>query len=325
MFNEKCSGYLSQYSEDATQLYQKLSDLNWYISPHVGKFKLRGAEPPEFFEPLFQFNDPTRSKHAVGKISKFILLAHVESVTTLLEKSFVYRKSFQNLRVEIDKLIESCVKYSDYLAQNMSQVQESQLDENDPNYVNILKTLPYFEGNICEGYSKKEVAVIQSILEKLDSLDIFEPLNINTFLPSARHERYRILNNIKKQGLPRYNNSLFSQEYGSSLGYTYFIWNGLEGESRETERCSVIESIKAKLPKYFSCAHKQKAKKTLSLLMMDKISPAQFRSIYHELTGDASVSDNTNSKEVDNRLKMILKTYDLSIVRDWRVQNGCKS
>ena len=77
LFNEKCSGYLNQYSEDATQLYQKLSDLIWYISPHVGKFKLRGAEPPKFFEPLFQFNDPTRSKHAVGKISKFILLSHV--------------------------------------------------------------------------------------------------------------------------------------------------------------------------------------------------------------------------------------------------------
>ena len=206
----KCSGYLSQYSEDATQFYQKLSDLIWYILPHVGTFKLRGAEPLKFFEPLFQFNDPTGSKHAC-KISKFILLSHVESITTLLEISFVYRKSFQNLRVEIGKLIESCVKYSDYLAQNMSQVQESQLDENDPSYVNVLKAPPYFEGNICDGYSKKEVVVIQSILEKLDSLDIFEPLNIDTFLPYPRHQRYRILNNIKEQGLPRYNNSLFSQ------------------------------------------------------------------------------------------------------------------
>ena len=59
--------------------------------------------------------------------------------------------------------------------------------------------------------------------------------------------------------------------------------------------------------------------------MMDKITPAQFRSIYHELTGDTSVSDNTNSKEVDNRLKMILKTCDPSIVHDLRVHNGRKS
>ena len=170
--------------------------------------------------------------------------------------------------------------------------------------MNVLKTLPYFEGNICEGYSKKEVVVIHSILEKLDSLDIFEPLNIDTFLPSARHQRYRIDNNIKEQGLPRYNNSLFTQEYGSSLGHTYFIWKEVEGESRETERCSVIESIKAKLPKYFSRAHKQKAKKTLSLLMMDKITSAQICSIYHELTGDASVSDNTNSKEVESTMRV---------------------
>ena len=90
LFNEKCSRYLSQYLEDATQLYQKLSDLIWYIPPHVGKFKLRGAEPSKFFELLIQFNDPTRSKRAVGKISKFILLSHLESITTLLAKSFVY-------------------------------------------------------------------------------------------------------------------------------------------------------------------------------------------------------------------------------------------
>ena len=38
--------------------------------------------------------------------------------------------------------------------------------------------------------------------------------------------------------------------------------------------------------------------------MIDKITSAQICSIYHELTGDASVSDNTNSKEVESTMRV---------------------
>ena len=44
--------------------------------------------------------------------------------------------------------------------------------------------------------------------------------------------------------------------------------------------------------------------------MEDKLSPAQFCSIYNELTGDNSVTDNIKSKEVDERIHTIIKTVD---------------
>ena len=59
--------------------------------------------------------------------------------------------------------------------------------------------------------------------------------------------------------------------------------------------------------------------------MMEKITPAEFRSIYCELTSDNSVSDNQNSKEVDDRLKITLKTGSPSVIRDLQIHNGCKS
>ena len=180
----------------------------------------------------------------------------------------------------------------EYPVQNDLQVKESQVNRNDPNYVNIVNSLSLFEGDLLKGYNWKETDVIKLIIENLNMLDTFEPLNTDNFLPIVRHQRYRFLQSIKKKGLPRPIVVLFCQEYGSSFGYTYFICKESVAEWKETERCFLIQSIKSILSKYFSLAHKRKAKEKMHLLMMEKITRAQFRSIYGELTGDNSVSDN---------------------------------
>ena len=55
--------------------------------------------------------------------------------------------------------------------------------------------------------------------------------------------------------------------------------------------------------------------------MHNKISPRQFRTIYKEVTGDCSVSDNKVSKDMDKRMQLILYISDASILRDLRVNN----
>ena len=55
--------------------------------------------------------------------------------------------------------------------------------------------------------------------------------------------------------------------------------------------------------------------------MHDKISPGQFRTIFKELTGDCSVSDNKVSKDMDERMQLILSVSDNSVLRDLRVKN----
>ena len=88
------------------------------------------------------------------------------------------------MEVEINKLIESaesCVKYSEYL----DQVKGSQVNENDPSYVNIVNSLLFFEGDLSKGYNKKETDLIKLILENLDMLVKLEPLNTDNFLPTV--------------------------------------------------------------------------------------------------------------------------------------------
>ena len=83
--------------------------------------------------------------------------------------------------------------------------------------------------------------------------------------------------------------------------------------------------MESKLPKYFSRAHKAKVRDLTALVMTEKLSPAEFRAIYSELTGDCSVSDNTKSVQVDERMRMVIKTADPAILRDLRINNSRKA
>ena len=75
----------------------------------------------------------------------------------------------------------------EYPVQNDLQVKESQVNRNDPNYVNIVNSLSLFEGDLLKGYNWKETDVIKLIIENLNMLDTFEPLNIDNSLPIVRH------------------------------------------------------------------------------------------------------------------------------------------
>ena len=105
-FATKCSGFQNQFATDARKLYQKIANLLWYISPHAEKLKECSCPIPQFFYPLLYFNDPEKGKHTVGRLSKNIVLEKIEAITTILEKSFTTRKSFGDLKFEIDKLID---------------------------------------------------------------------------------------------------------------------------------------------------------------------------------------------------------------------------
>ena len=92
--------------------------------------------------------------------------------------------------------------------------------------------------------------------------------------------------------------------------------------THEDNRLGVIEEIKQSLPKFFFRAHKKKMKELTNLIMLEKISPTQFHMLYRELTGDCSVSDNSQSKQCDERWQTIIKHAEAGMLRDLQVNNG---
>ena len=58
--------------------------------------------------------------------------------------------------------------------------------------------------------------------------------------------------------------------------------------------------------------------------MVKTITPAILRVLYYDLTGDAAITNDTISKELEERLRMMLLLEDPSIIVDMRINNGFK-
>ena len=91
----------------------------------------------------------------------------VGSVTACLEKSFTTRQSFKKVLELTDKLIESCLKYLDYLELNLTAVSEYQSLER-PNPKETVVELPHLHG-LLDGKHKnrRELLAIEGVEENL--------------------------------------------------------------------------------------------------------------------------------------------------------------
>lgn len=58
--------------------------------------------------------------------------------------------------------------------------------------------------------------------------------------------------------------------------------------------------------------------------LIKTVTPAVLRMLYFDLTGDAAVTTNTISHEVEERLRLMLALEDPSIIFDLRANNGFK-
>ena len=59
--------------------------------------------------------------------------------------------------------------------------------------------------------------------------------------------------------------------------------------------------------------------------MLDKMSLAQFRSIYREITGDQSKAPTSEQEKYDERIQCIIKNADKTLARDLQISNGKKT
>ena len=321
---KNCCGVSAVNVDSFQKLLTAMRDLFWYISPHHLKFASHGASFPTFFNPLQGFNNPSRYKNKPEKIHRQVILSLVGAVTNLLEKSFVSRNSFSTLHKQFDSLVECCVKYSDYLETNLCAVTEYQEQEESTIPVK-LTAVPLLQEKIPNVYtSHRDKIFIEAIIDHLEIADFYEEIEIGKYLPQLKAHRYSCLRNFKSKGMPINGVMLYTKQYGPANGFIHFLWKE-EADVDLTARQNTIERITQQLPKYSSRAYKKRVQTITSLIMEDKITSSQFRVIFQELIGDQSSADNRVCKAADERIKLILKTADESIIRDLRKNNGAKN
>ncbi|GES80143.1 hypothetical protein GLOIN_2v1780244 [Rhizophagus clarus] len=116
------------------------------------------------------------------------------------------------------------------------------------------------------------------------------------YLPNDIMKRYQFIKNLQHAfpiGIYRY-------YQGNYLGTVNYIWKIPETEvfneeQNETSKACMLAKIHEELPYYFTW---QMRKNVLN----KKILPVVLRMLYFDLTGDASVTSNTISREVEERL-----------------------
>ena len=142
---------------------------------------------------LIEFNNPERYKNKSGNICSENIFELVTIVTNLLEKSFTSRKSFDWLWQRFDYLIESCIKYADYLESNLQAVAEHQVLEEAEVPVELMK-LPFLEGIISDIYNTtREKVFMEKIIGKLEWHSFYEEIEVLQFLPELKAHKYHLL------------------------------------------------------------------------------------------------------------------------------------
>lgn len=58
--------------------------------------------------------------------------------------------------------------------------------------------------------------------------------------------------------------------------------------------------------------------------MIKNVTPAVLRMLYFDLTGNVAVTSNSISREIEERLRLMLALEDPSIIFDLRTNNGFK-
>ena len=116
---------------------------------------------------------------------------------------------------------------------------------------------------------------------------------------------------------------LYIHSPGGSLLSQQFVWRVPDDfcvEAALSENQNVIEKLKRNLPIYHSRAMRKEFVNTYGRFT-NSTKPFVLRSIYRELTGDASGASTSNEAAIDKRLKEALSCEDIDIIVDLREAN----
>ena len=144
----------------------------------------------------------------------------VEGVQAQIENTFALRANFSSIRTLVQKVMESCVKYSDYLIANKSlQDGYRSVYDEEPVYQKYVFELPF--SSLQNFKIHREKNAIEAILEILNNSDFYVRVCIDDHFHEKRSYRYTFYKRLKDLGFPLSNVVVFAQYYRGSKGNVY--------------------------------------------------------------------------------------------------------
>ncbi|XP_070538845.1 uncharacterized protein [Ptychodera flava] len=148
----------------------------------------------------------------------------------------------------------------------------------------------------------------------MSELGTYEPVCLNDFMAPDRRKRYYY---VKDLVLP-FDSELFGYHRGGCNPSLWFLWKSDKAIDMSRSN-SVIHKIEQDLPVYHTRTMQKEFTTRFSLVC--KASPSVMNDMYKYLTNDQSALPNKVSKEVQERLHLLLSSQDPDIVHDLRLLN----
>ncbi|CAJ0895890.1 20155_t:CDS:2, partial [Entrophospora sp. SA101] len=154
----------------------------------------------------------------------------------------------------------------------------------------------------------------------LKESNYYEILNIDDLLTSKPQENYLYFQNICTDT----SFTMYRYYHGNYLGTLNFVWKISQiNEHDKNKETRNISKIYEEIPIYFTRQMKKSVINKYSLLI--KASSSVMKVLYQDLTGDVSKPNDEQSKDIQERIKLMLDTQDPDIMIDLRKTIGERS
>ena len=270
LFQKKKAGWRGGLHIDVGKIFiERLTQVLWYIDPHLPKFKKRGCNLPKLFTelPTYVQNQHYNqffhtSKHKKIEVTQEKLTSLIKSLDLCLVQPWASGDQWTNVIPPILELSEMMHKYIEYLEQvnkAMEKVHSSTTPVRDGINNIDVKVIDW-----CE----KEV--INSTYNELENLlqekQYYEFVDLEPYSPESVINKHNFIKNIQLS----VSICLYRYHCGNYLGTKNFVWkipNNWSDRS-ETRNAQMLMTIHEIIPQYFSREmRKNMLKKVIKLII----------------------------------------------------------
>ena len=252
-------------------------------------------------------------------MSHEVLHRHSQRLFLSLQASYWDRCAWSTFRNDVSILARVIAEYSEYLCQKNKQMKLVHTHMSPVRDVGENLHFMFLPVNSSAFSSFKPLE------DKLMSLEHFQSVLVNEFSPDDSYKRYEYMRKLKALGLP-FPSALLVYSHGNNIGNLSFLWRVPSQDESSYSKCMTeIEHVKLLLPSYKTRAMRITAFRKFGRITPG-MSPANFRYMYKELTGDYSASCNLDQSEIEKRVKLAIDMEDPDVNVDLRhLNSGRKS
>ncbi|RIB08543.1 hypothetical protein C2G38_2211423 [Gigaspora rosea] len=293
------------------EFVNRLTSALWYIDPHISTLRARSYHLPVLFTQLKTYQNGKSydefyytSHHKKRQLSQQRLAHLSSSLEISISQPWAISDRWCQVIPEVLSLIEILKKYSYYLITTTASMNELHYSNESARSPGNNSTM--YQVSACEPHQLKDEYT--QLDDLLSEKSFYEHVEIQQYLPNDAIDRYKFMKELQ-------------------LTYPIGIYRIQESEisnnkQDETLKARMLAKIHEELPRYFT---RQMRKNVLNKYSyIQKVTPAVLRMLHFDLTGNAAVTSDAVSRDVEEILRLMLTLAYPNIIFDLRTNNGFK-